>query len=62
MGTPSDARPAQRVASGAGLPPCPDCSREFQGKAGVSLHGHRVQPEAYHKDHVPEKRRKARWN
>ena len=34
MGTPSDARPAQRVASGAGLLPCPDCGREFQGRAG----------------------------
>ena len=46
MGTPSDARPAQRVAGGAGLLPCANCGREFQGKAGVSLHCHRVHAEA----------------
>lgn len=62
MGTPSDARPAQRVAGGAGHLPCPNCGRQFQGKAGVSLHHHRVHPEAYHKDHVPEQRRKAQWD
>jgi len=61
-GPPSDARPAQGVASDEGLLPCPNCGREFWGKSGVSLHRCRVHPEAYHRDHVPEQRRKARWD
>ena len=61
-GPPSDAQPAQRVAGGVGLLPCPDCSCEFRGKARVCLHCDRMHPEAYHKDHVPEQRRKAHWD
>ena len=49
------------MTEGAGLLPCPDCGREFRGKAGVSQHRRRAHPEAYHKDHVPEQRKKARW-
>ena len=45
----------------AGLLPCPDCGREFRGKAGVSQPRRRAHPEAYHQDHVPEQRKKARW-
>ena len=49
------------MTEGAGLLPCPDCGREFRGKAGVSQHRRRAHPEAYHQDHVPEQRKKARW-
>ncbi|CAH3033365.1 unnamed protein product, partial [Porites evermanni] len=57
----SDARSALRATNGAGLLPCPDCGREFCGKAGVSQHQRRAHKEAYHKDHVLEQRKKARW-
>ena len=60
-GSTSDARSARRVTGGAGLLPCPDCGREFRGKAGVSQHRCRAHPEAYHQDHVPEQTKKARW-
>ena len=60
-GSSSAARPAQRLTGGAGLLPCPDCGREFRGKAGVSQHRRRTHPEAYNQDHVPEQRKKARW-
>ena len=49
------------MTEGAGLLPCPDCGREFRGKAGVSQHRRRAHKEAYHQDHVPEHRKKARW-
>ena len=49
------------MTHGAGLLPCPDSGREFRGKAGVSQHRRRAHKEAYHKDHVPEQRKKARW-
>ena len=60
-GSSSDAQSAQRVTGGAGLLPCPDCGREFRGKAGVSQHRRRAHQEAYHKDLMPEQRKKARW-
>ena len=49
------------MTDGAGLLPCLDCGREFRGKAGVSKHRRRAHKEAYHKDHVPEQWKKARW-
>ena len=49
------------MTEGAGLLPCSDCGREFRGKAGVSQHRRRAHREAYHQDHVPEQRKKARW-
>ena len=49
------------MTDGAGLLPGPDCGREFRGKAVVSQHRRRAHKEAYHKDHVPEQRKKARW-
>ena len=49
------------MTDGAGLLPCLDCGHEFCGKAGVSQHRRRAHKEAYHKDHVPEQWKKARW-
>ena len=37
------------------------CGREFRGKAGVSQHRRCAHKEDYHKDHVPEERKKAHW-